>query len=275
MHSAAIAFFTIFSLPALLIVISFIGTLFFSGKTVRTEIVKEVEDLINANAAEQVKSVLENLSQLQLGFWEVLLGVVVVLQGASVVFFMIQKALNTVWQVKVKPDVKLWRVIKHRLIALVLVVGLGLLLTLSLMLDTVVSVFSQQLQALFEEHLSPAIRIMNTAFYLVVVLGFFTAVHKVLPDARVSWKDALAGGLISSILFLLGKELINTFLGSVKIVGIYAAAGSLVVVLLWVFYSSLVFVLGAEITKAYANMRGREIEPTSIAMKYEREKIDL
>lgn len=268
--SAAIAFFTIFSMPAMLVVITFIGSLFFSEDAVRAEIVREVSELISWKAGEEVRSLLENIAALELGFWEVLLGVIVVLQSSSIMLFVMQKALNAVWKVKLRPGVKVLRVIKYRLIALAIVIGLGFLLSLSLMLDTLITVFDAQLRSLFEEHFSPAIRTINTAFYLVVVLGFFTTIHKVLPDAKVQWKDAIAGGIITSVLFLVGKEIINSFLGSIRIVGLYATAGSLVALLLWVFYSSIVFVLGAEITKAYANSRGRDVEPKPIAVKYER-----
>ncbi|MCJ8166099.1 YihY/virulence factor BrkB family protein [Pontibacter sp. E15-1] len=268
-YSAAIAFFTIFSLPAILVVLTFVGSIFFAEERVRAEIVKEVADLISVKAAGEVSTVLENLTALQLDFWEVLVGIVVVVQSSSIMLFTMQKALNAVWKVKLKPGVKLFQILKYRLTALGIVVGLGFLLTLSLLLDTAVTVFSEQLRYLFEEHLTPVIRIVNTVFYLTVVLGFFTTIHKVLPDARVAWKDALAGGVITSILFLIGKEVINYVLGNVRIVGLYAAAGSLVAMLLWVFYSAVVFVLGAEITKAYANSRGRDVQPKTIAVKYE------
>ncbi len=273
MYSAAIAFFTIFSLPAILIVLTLAGSAFFSEKTVREEIVQQLESLINPEAGEQINDLLENVLDFPTGFWSIFVAIVVVIKSATIIFFIIQKALNAVWQVRVKPGVKYIRFLKHRLITLAMVAGLGLLLVLSIMLNTVIAVFDDGLRDMFEEHFSPAVRAINTGFYLLVVYSFFTAIHKVLPDARISWKDALAGGAITSILFLIGKQIINLVLGSIKIVGIYAAAGSLVIVLLWVFYSSVILILGAEVTKAYANNRGRVIEPTGIANKYEREEV--
>jgi membrane protein len=272
-YSAAIAFFTIFSLPAILIVLTLVGTAFFSEEKVRQEIVQQLESLINPEAGEQINNLLANVLDFPAGFWGIFVAIIVVLKSATIIFFIIQKALNAVWQVRVKPNVKYFRFLKHRLITLGMVAGLGLLLVLSIMLNTVIAVFDDGLRNVFEEHFSPAVRAINTAFYLVVVYSFFTAIHKVLPDARISWKDALAGGAITSILFLIGKQVINLILGSIKIVGIYAAAGSLVIVLLWVFYSSVILILGAEVTKAYANNRGREIEPTEIANRYERENV--
>jgi len=268
-YSAAIAFFTIFSLPAILVVLTFIGSIFFAGDAVMKEIVSEADDLISPNAAGQVRSVLENLSQLKLGFWQVLIGTVIVTQSSSIVFFMMQKALNSVWKIRINPEAKFLRVLKYRLMAFAVVLGLGLLLVLSMMFDTAMAVLNEQLQSFFESYFTPAIRTINILFYLTVVLVFFTAIHKVLPDAKIAWKDAWAGGIITSVLFLFGKQIINYFLGNIRIVDIYAAAGSIVVVMLWVFYSSLIFVLGAVITKAYANIHGREVEPTAIALKYD------
>ncbi|MFD2069173.1 YihY/virulence factor BrkB family protein [Pontibacter silvestris] len=269
-YSAAIAFFTIFSLPAILIVLMLIGSAFFAQEQVRVEIVKEVTDLINPKAGEQASTVLENAVNIPAGFWGILIGILVVINSATIIFFIIQKALNAVWQVRVKPNLSFFKILKNRLKALAMVVGLGLLLSISLLLDTVIAVFSDDLRDVFEQYLSPAIRTINTSFYLAVVLIFFTTVHKGLPDAKVAWKDALAGGVITSILFLIGKQIINYILGSVEIVGIYAAAGSLVLLLLWVFYSSVILMLGAEVTKAYANNHDRDVEPTNIALKYKK-----
>lgn len=267
-HSAAIAFFTIFSLPAILIVLTLIGSIFFAEEAVRTELVKEVEDLISVKASNQARTVLKNMMALPAGFWGILIGIVVVLQSASVIFFMMQKGLNAIWKVKVKPGVNLLRLLKYRLIALAMIAGLGLLLSISLLLDTLIAIYSEELQDVFEAYLSPAVRTVNTVFYLSVVLIFFTAVHKVLPDVKVAWKDALAGGVITSALFLIGKQIINLVLSNVKLIGIYAAAGSLVVLLLWVFYSSIILLFGAEVTKSYASNHGRKVVPKAIAVKY-------
>ncbi|WP_347158074.1 YihY/virulence factor BrkB family protein [Pontibacter chitinilyticus] len=268
-YSAAIAFFTIFSLPAILIVLTQIGSAFFARQQVRGQIISEVGNLISARAGAQVSTLLENLMQVPSGFWGVLISVIVVIQSASISFFIMQKALNAVWHIKVKPGIGFKKLLRRRLSALAMVGGLGLLLILSLLLNTAIAMYREQLLNLFEEFFTPAIRTINTLFYLLVVLIFFTSVHKVLPDAKVHWKDALAGGIITSILFLIGKQLINYLLSSVKIVGIYATAGSFVVVLLWVFYSSVILLLGAEVTRAYANHYGRFVKPTAIAYKYE------
>ncbi|WP_181885048.1 YihY/virulence factor BrkB family protein [Pontibacter diazotrophicus] len=267
-YSAAIAFFTIFSLPAILIVITLIGSLFFNEEDVKSELIGKIENLISDEAGDQAGTVLENVLDAPTGFWGVLIGIIVVIKSATIIFFIVQKALNSIWQVKVKAGVNYFRLLKYRLVALAMVIGLGLLFATSLLLDTLVSVYSQELSNIFEEYFTPAIRTINTVFYISVILIFFTAVHRVLPDAKVSWKDALAGGVITSVLFLIGKQIINYILSNVEVIGVYAAAGSLVVLLLWVFYSSIILLLGAEVTKSYANNHGRKVEPNPIAVKY-------
>jgi membrane protein len=272
-YSAAIAFFTIFSLPAILIVLTLVGSAFFAEEEVREEIVTQMEGLISPEVGGQIGVVLENVVQLPSGFWGILIGVLVVVKSATIIFFIMQKALNSVWQVRVKPKVNYFKLLKHRLITLALVAGLGLVLALSLMLDTVIFMFGEELYTMFEDFFTPAVRVINRLFYLAMVLFFFISIHKFLPDAKVTWKDAAAGGLITAILFLIGKQIINYILDSIKVVGIYAAAGSFVIVLLWVFYSSIILFLGAVLTKAYANNHGREVKPNAIADKFEKEKV--
>ncbi|CAN5910667.1 YihY/virulence factor BrkB family protein [soil metagenome] len=269
-YSAAIAFFTIFSLPAILIVLTLVGSAFFSEERVRAEIVGQVESLISPEAAGQVDVVLENVVQIPAGIWGVIIGIAVVVKSATIIFFIMQKALNSVWKVTLKRKVNRFKVMKHRLITLGLVVGLGLLLVVSLLLDTALVMFSNRFHEWFGEALSPVILVANLVVYVGINLVFFTTIHKVLPDAQVEWKDALAVGIITSILFIIGKQVINLILSQIKVSGMYEAAGSLVILLLWVFYSSIILFLGAELTKSYANNHGREIRPTSIAVKYRR-----
>lgn len=269
--SASIAFFTIFSLPAILIVVTLIGSAFFEEEEVRSEIVAQVEESINPEAGEQVAILLENAVQIPDGFWWLLVGILVVIKSATVIFFIIQKGLNSIWKIKVKSKVNYFNLLKHRLITLGLVVGLGAVLVLTILLDSLFIIFRDQLQFLFNDYFPPAVRVIRKIFSIIVVFVFFTVIHKQLPDVKIKWEDALVGGVLTSILFLIGKEIIDYILSKIKIVGIYAAAGSLVILLLWVFYSSIILVLGAELTKAYSHHHGRKIRPTSIAVKYKKE----
>ncbi len=271
-YSAAIGFFTIFSLPAILIVISMIASLFFNEEAVRNEIVSHVEEIINHEASEQVAAVLESVSSMPSGFWSITIGILVIIKSATVILFIIQKALNSIWRVKVKDDANKLRLFIYRLLTFMMIAGLGIAFVASIFLDFLILIFSDILEAVFEEYLHPAVRTIQYAFGAVVSMISFTIILKALPDAKIPWKDALAGGFITTILFMIGKQIINLVLGSIKIAGIYAAAGSLVIVLLWVFYSAQILFLGAEITKAYNTYHGRKVEPSPIAVKWEKEE---
>jgi membrane protein len=266
-YSAAIAFFTIFSLPAILIIVLHIGLTFFSEAEVREEIISQAEQLIQPEAAEQVNEVLENLANISGGFWAVFIGVLVVLKSATAVFFIMQKGINSMWQVKVRKDAPKARMMLHRIVTLLMVIGLGIILVLNIFLGTIISMFSDQLYTLFGDKLPPALWLFNSLFFLVVLIFTVTMLYKYLPDARVAWNDAFAGSIITSILFMIGFQIINFVLATVKVATIYAAAGSLVILLLWMFYSSIILMVGAEVTRAYANHHGRTIDPSSIAEK--------
>jgi membrane protein len=266
-YSAAIAFFTIFSLPAILIIVLHIGLTFFSEAEVREEIISQAEQLIQPEAAEQVNEVLENLANISGGFWAIFIGVLVVLKSATAVFFIMQKGINSMWQVKVRKDAPKARMMLHRIVTLLMVIGLGIILVLNIFLGTIISMFSDQLYTLFGDKLPPALWLFNSLFFLVVLIFTVTMLYKYLPDARVAWNDAFAGSIITSILFMIGFQIINFVLATVKVATIYAAAGSLVILLLWMFYSSIILMVGAEVTRAYANHHGRTIDPSSIAEK--------
>ena len=171
------------------------------------------------------------------------------------------------WQVQVREDAPKIRIILHRIITLLMVIGLGIILVLNIFLGSVISIFGDQLYAIFGDVLPPALWLINILFFLVVLIFALTMLYKYLPDARVAWKDAFAGSVITSILFMIGFQIINYVLATIKVATIYAAAGSLVILLLWMFYSSIILMVGAEVTRAYANHHGRTIEPSPIAEK--------
>lgn len=273
-YSAAIAFFAIFSLPAILLVVSLVGSLFFSEEEVRTEIINQVSEWLPDDASRQVASVLDNVTDIPSGIWGIIISILVVLKSATIIIFIVQKALNSVWKLKLKPGAPYVTVAKHRLLTFLLVAGLGLALVLNLMLDTIITLYSDQLKALLDEYFPPAAQTIKYLFSLLLTLVIFTTIQKTLPDARIAWKDAIAGGIITSVLFIAGKSVIDLIFSNIKIIGIYSAAGSLVIVLLWIFYSSQILFLGAELTKAYSLHHKRGIEPSSIAVKYKKQILE-
>ena len=171
------------------------------------------------------------------------------------------------WQVKVRKNAPKTRMMLHRIITLLMVIGLGVILVLNIFLGAVISIFTDQLYTIFGDILPPALWLFNILFSLVVLIFIVTMLYKFLPDARVTWNDVFAGSIITSLLFMIGFQIINYVLATIKVATIYAAAGSLVILLLWMFYSSIILMVGAEVTRAYANHHGRAIEPSPIAEK--------
>lgn len=273
-YSAAIAFFAIFSLPAILLVVSLVGSLFFAEEDVRSEIISQVSEWVPDDASRQVASILDNVTDIPSGIWGIIVSILVILKSATIILFIVQKALNSVWKLKLKPGAKYFTVARHRLLTFLLVAGLGFALVLNLMVDTVLTLYSDPLEDLLEEYFPPTAQAIQYLFSLILTLIIFSTIQKTLPDARIAWKDALAGGIITSILFIIGKEVIDLIFRNIEIAGIYSAAGSLVIVLLWIFYSAQILFLGAELTKAYSLHHKRSIKPSSIAVKYKKQILE-
>lgn len=268
-YSAAIAFFTLFSLPAILIVIVSIGTVFFEKTEIKDEIINQIERNVDSNAAEQVNEVLNNVMNLPDSTFYIIIAFLVIFKSATMIFGILQKALNSIWKVKLKKGVKFWEIAKYRLIPLLFVIGIGFLLVLTLFIDLLQSYISNVASGILPETVESILfGLAKVIFNFTVVMMFFTTVHKTLPDVIVQWKDAIAGGIITTILFLIGTRVINLIISNLDLNNYYSAAGSLVILLLWIFYSSLILFLCGEITKAYAIQRGHEIKPKKIAELY-------
>ncbi len=268
-YSAAIAFFTLFSLPAILVVIVSIGTLFFEKTEIKDEIISQIEENVGTEAAGQVAEILNNVMNLPDSTLYIIIAVLVIFKSATMIFGILQKALNSIWKVKIKKGVSFWKIAKYRSIPLLFVIGIGLLLVLTLFIDLLQSYISNVASGILPETVETVLfSIIKMTFNFTVVMLFFTIVHKTLPDVIVQWQDAFAGGIITTLLFMVGSRLINLIISNLDLNNYYSAAGSLVILLLWIFYSSVILFLYGEITKAYALQRGHEIKPKAIASLY-------
>jgi membrane protein len=268
-YSAAIAFFTLFSLPAILVVIVSIGTIFFEKTEIKDEIINQIEENVGTEAADQVAEVLDNVLNLPDSTLYIIIAVLVIFKSATMIFGILQKALNSIWKVKIKKGVSFWKIAKYRSIPLLFVIGIGLLLVLTLFIDLLQSYISNVASGILPETVETVLfSLIKMSFNFTVVMFFFTIVHKTLPDVIIQWQDAFAGGIITTLLFMVGSRVINLIISNLDLNNYYSAAGSLVILLLWIFYSSLILFLCGEITKAYALQRGHEIKPKAIASLY-------
>jgi membrane protein len=269
--AASLAFYTIFSLSPLLIIIISIAGLLFGAEAARGEIVTEIEDLIGREGAEVVQTALKNSADTETGIMSLVISLVTLMIGSTVVFIELQDSLDMIWKVKPKPGRSMIKgLIKDRVRSFALVIGTGFLLLVSLLVSAGINAVSNFLQDRIDLPFD-LMQIINLIISLGIMFMLFGLIYKVLPDVHISWGDVWVGALVTAALFNVGKYLISLYLGTNTLGSTYGAAGSLVILLLWVYYSSMILFLGAEFTQVYANKYGSGIRPTSKFMKYSNE----
>ncbi len=258
---AALAYYTVFSLvPFLVVVIAVIG-LVFGEVAAQSAILSQIAELVGEQTAAAIKDMIQRADQPSTGLFATAVAVATLLIGASGVFGQLQDALNTVWGVEPKEDRGVWGFIKDRFLSFVAVLGTGFLLLVSLILSSALSALGKWFNGLLPLP-EIVLQVMNFAVSFVIITGLFALIFKVLPDAKVAWRDVWIGAALTSALFTIGKFALGVYLGKSNVASAYGAAGSLVLVLLWVYYSAQILLYGAEFTQVYANRVGERIVPT-------------
>ncbi|MBD0277537.1 MAG: YihY/virulence factor BrkB family protein [Flavisolibacter sp.] len=259
--SASLAYYTIFSLGPMLIVIIFLTNLFWGQQAVEGNIVGQLEDLIGNKAALQIQTIIKNASIDSNNKLTAIVGFITLLIGATTVFSEIQDSINSIWNLKVKAERGWLKMLITRLLSFSIVVALGFLLLVSLVVNALLEGLMDQLQQLFPDIAVIIIYILNLLLTLLVIGFLFAIIYKVLPDAVIQWRDVSVGALFTTVLFMIAKFGITFYIGKSDIGSTYGAAGSLVILLLWIYFSSMILYFGAEFTKAYAMKYGSEIKP--------------
>jgi len=258
---AALAYYTVFSLvPFLVVVIAVIG-LVFGEVAAQSAILSQIAELVGEQTAAAIKDMIQRANQPSTGLFATAVAVATLLIGASGVFGQLQDALNTVWGVEPKEGRGVWGFIKDRFLSFVAVLGTGFLLLVSLILSSALAAFGKWFGGLLPLP-EAVLQLMNFALSFLVVTGLFALIFKVLPDAQVAWRDVWIGAALTSALFTIGKFALGVYLGKSNVASAYGATGSLVLVLLWVYYSAQILLYGAEFTQVYANRVGERIVPT-------------
>ena len=266
--SAALAYYTVFALAPMLIVIIFIADIFYGREAINGSIYYQLNDFIGSQAAEQVQDMLKNAVISGDSTWATIIGIVSLVLAATGVFTEIQVSINSIWHLKTKPK-KGQTIIKfllNRLISFSMVIGLGFVLLVSLMINTIMDKLLGRLMSLFPDTNINIAYIVNYLVTFGVINFLFAVIFKVLPDARVKWKDVWMGAFSTSVLFMLGKFGISFYLSNSSVASTYGAAGSMVLLLLWVYYSSAILYFGAAFTRIYACHKGRNIYPNDYAV---------
>lgn len=273
-YSASLAYTTVFSFGPLLLVIIFLCSIFFGQEATQGKIYGQMQQFVGQDAALQLQTIIKNASLEGKGSVAAVIGIITLLFGATAVFAEIQDSINTIWGLKAKPKKGLWKIVRNRFLSFSVVVSLGFLLLVSLAISTVIEALSDKLKASFPDVALVIFYILDLIVSFVVITALFAVIFKVLPDAKTKWKDILPGALASGILFMIGKFAISFYIGESNVGSTYGAAGSLVVLLLWVYYSAMILYLGAEFAKAWSAHKGSFIRPNDYAVALKKVEVD-
>jgi membrane protein len=261
---AALSYYTIFAMPPLFMIAIFMASLVFNPDSVRTQMFTEVGGLIGKRSAEAIQSAMAAQYEANKGLVASAIAIVTLLVTTTGLFIELQDALNTIWGVEAKPGQGFWGFVRIRLLSFAMVVGIGFLLLVSLLVSTALAAFSKYINGLM-----PGFGILSVvtsdlvSFAVITVL--FAMIYKVLPDVKIAWRDVWIGAAVTSLLFTAGKFLLGWYLGRSTTISAYGAAGSVVLILLWVYYSAQILFFGAEVTKVYANRFGAHLRPATYA----------
>ncbi len=261
-YSASLSYYTVFSLAPMLIIIITICGLLFGREAIQGQVYGEIKDLVGSNAAIQIQDTIKNIHLTKDTPVATIVSIVILIIGGTAIFGEIQDSLNRIWGLKIKTKKAWWKLIISRLLSFSLVISLGFILMVSLLLNALIAIIGNHLNRLVSGVGRIFIPVIDNLVSFVITTIVFAVIFKVLPDAKIKWKDVGVGAFITAILFTLGKIVIGWYLVRSNMATIYGAAGSVIIIMIWAYYSSLILYLGAECTKVYATQYGTKIQPS-------------
>lgn len=266
-YSSSIAFYTIFSLPALLIFVIIVAGIVFDEEAVKSELFRQITVFAGEQSANQVRHIIQNAQIKEAALLAKVIGFSILIFSATTVFVSIQKSINRIWGVKPKPKREYLKLFLDRVLSFSLVLAFGFIMLTSLVIDAILSIFDHYIEQIFSSWAVRVVDFINFSITFLVITIIFALIFKVLPDAMVSWRKVWYGAAFSAVLFILGKYLVVLYLSNSLIGTAYGAAGSLVIILIWMYYASAVLLFGAEFTHILYEMKGLEIRPKKGAVK--------
>jgi len=266
-QSAVIAYYAIFSLPALLVIAIYLAGAAFGEDAVNGKVADSISSVLGHESAVQIQDMLVKASHLQNSLLTAIVGVITLLFGATGVFIELQKSLNFIWEVKPKAGQGIVKMLKDRLFSFGLVVSIGFLLTISLIITSLLTYLSGWITVRFSLLATFLIHAISLVLSLTTISSLFALMFKVLPDVKTQWRYIWPGAILTGMLFLLGKFALGFYFGKFHPASIYGAAGTIVLVLLWVSYSCMILFYGAEFTKQFSQKLEGEVSPASNAVR--------
>jgi membrane protein len=274
--AAALAYYTIFSLPALLLIVIWLSDIFYGQQAAEGKVYQELVNLMGKDGALQIQQTIRSTSVSTDSRFATILGVITLVLGASGIFGEIQDSINQVWHLKSKPrkGKGFLKMLINRLLSFSMIAVLGFLLLVSLIANSVMDILLQNLSHIFPHIQIVFVYVFNFVLIFFVIAFLFGVIFKVLPDAKIKWKDARPGVIVTALLFMAGKFLISYYLGKSHVSSSYGAAGSIVIILLWVYYSAIILYVGAIFTRLYALHHGSQIYPNNYAVWVENKEVE-
>ncbi|MDQ2718923.1 MAG: YihY/virulence factor BrkB family protein [Bacteroidota bacterium] len=264
-YSASLAYYTVFSIAPLLVVITTLFGFIFGKEAMQGQVYQQLNSLVGSKAAIQIQDMIKNVHLSGNNFFATVVSIGILLIGATSIFGEIQDSINKIWGLRVKPDKVWWRLILTRLLSFSLILSIGFIMMVSLLLNALVAAFGKFIGKYIQNYSVYFIQITEAILSFIVAAFLFSMIFKILPDAKVKWKDVLFGGFVTALFFTIGKLGIGFYLGRGSFTSLYGAAGSIIILMAWVYYSSIILYLGAEFTKVYAKLYGGKILPNEYA----------
>jgi membrane protein len=272
--SASLAYYTVFSLAPLLILVISLAGLFLGNDAAANKLYPQISQYVGSQAALQIQEMLKSLQLSGKTGVAVIIGVVTLLVGASSIFVEIQDSLNMIWRVKAKPKKGWLKLIQNRFLSFSLIVSLGFLLLVSLVINFLMDALSKKLLHFLPYITGLLIKGINLGITLIVISVLFGIIFKVLPDVKIRWKDVRSGAIFTALLFMLGQYIISLYIQYTAQSSTYGAAGSIIVILLWIYYTAAILYVGAEFTQVYAEAIGSHIEPAEYAVHVRQTEVE-
>ncbi|MDX1954698.1 MAG: YihY/virulence factor BrkB family protein [Chitinophagaceae bacterium] len=273
-RSAALAYYTLFSLPGLLLIVVWISDLFYRSGQAESALFLKLGNLIGESSSQLLEKVLLQVRQSTDGYFARIAGLLTLFFGASGIFVEIQQSMNLIWDIQVKPVKGKWwvKLLTDRVLSFSMVAVLGFLLLVSLLVNSLIDLFLDQLSRYLPNISVVLIYASNFLVSFLVIVTLFALIFRVLPDARVPWKEARSGILATAVLFMVGRVVITFLLGHNQVVGYYGPAGALLIILLWVYFSAVILYTGAILTRLNLRRKGKTIRPQPIAFRRKRKE---
>ncbi len=264
-YSASLAYYTVLSIAPLLVILLTVTGFLFGKEAINGQLYGQINKLVGSDAALQIQTSIQNIHLNKDNIFATTIGIIVLTIGATGIFGEIQDSLNRIWGLKIKAKKIWWKVLIDRLISFSLILSLGFVLIVSLVLNAIAAAISDKIIALLPASGDVLLLIIDTVVTLLITTILFGSIFKVLPDAKIKWRDVAVGAFVTACLFLLGKYGIGFYLGQSKLGTIYGAAGSIMILMIWVYYTSAILYLGAVFTKVYATDFGGKIYPSDFS----------